>query len=418
MSQIRNYNITEVLKKILFIYQQKKKRNFLISPEDFAFAFDSDNQDDIERKLKTTLLIIKKDFERNKSLNYAPLIFKPRSMFTKGIFLIKDEDLSKVKKNWWKYLKLKYKKNELLRSYETKTVSYIGDVYELDFRSCWEDNYSDISFGNFKYSFFKNQLKDVDTSIFIQKILLNIESKMETFTEIIDEFTEIMDKIKNCLDDYKMTGKFFSYDEFAEALSLKMNYIMHHKKVYAITPPLLSMLCSISNIDNGFFRLYFMKYNSQKEKYSIVNSTYDRMISNITKALKKFLKDSMHSKTKFAVLNKDETSTNNMRSDYLLIGVQLLELFDLVSYTYQAGDRPEFFVRVNSAYPINKIVNDSQYSSKTLELVRNLHCESVGLLKYFFEKLNSNTERWDFIEKYFLGEDLCSQLNVKYKFKQ
>ena len=70
----------------------------MVSPIAFSHIFGDQNMENIDSKLKTTLLIIKKDFDLNPAFNYAPLIFKPRGMFTDGFFMIKDDSIPKLKK--------------------------------------------------------------------------------------------------------------------------------------------------------------------------------------------------------------------------------------------------------------------------------------------------------------------------------
>lgn len=413
MSKITDYNIIAVLKKLIYKYKQSKKRNFLITPEEFAFIFDAENQDEVERRLKTVLLIIKKDFELNSRLNYVPIIFKPRGMYTKGIFLIRDNDIAKVKaQKIWKYLNLRFTKDVLMKTYNYgKTVSYLGDVYELDFRRIWEDKYDHMSFGAFKTKFYNNALNDIDTSIFIPKILLNVESKRYLFGEVLQEFNLVIDKIKLVLDEYHMKKQQFNHIEFADSL-FKMSEGFTKKKLIEVVPPVLTMISSLVELqETNFVKMQFLRFNSKTNKYLIVSSTYARVLYSLKKSLGSFLYDAKTSKNKFSIMNKTDRE-NDMRSNQLLTAVQIAELFELVNYSYQSGDKPEYFVRVNSEYPIKRILENINYHSETLKLVYKMHCDSVRLMKYFFENLKSNEERWDFVEEYFLGVNLIEKYNL------
>ena len=67
---------------------------------EFAYVFANEGcSDKVDAQLKTTLLIIKKDFELISASNYVPLIFKPRSMFTNGYFMINDDFLDDLVKS-------------------------------------------------------------------------------------------------------------------------------------------------------------------------------------------------------------------------------------------------------------------------------------------------------------------------------
>ncbi|MBQ2079412.1 MAG: hypothetical protein II459_07310, partial [Erysipelotrichaceae bacterium] len=101
MSAIRNYHIISVLKKIRDLYLEKEKRNFVVSSDEFAYIFPSAlSSDDVDTKLKTVLLMIQKDFENDSRINFKPLVFKPRSMFTLGYLMIKDQDAHELRSKY------------------------------------------------------------------------------------------------------------------------------------------------------------------------------------------------------------------------------------------------------------------------------------------------------------------------------
>ena len=87
----------------------------------------------------------------------------------------------------------------------------------------------------------------------------------------------------------------------------------------------------------------------------------------------------------------------------LLVSMQILELFELIDYTFSAVDKPEYFVRINSESALKKISENSLYKSDTLATIFEMHQESVCYMKYFFTELKTDEERWEFIENYFLG---------------
>lgn len=95
MSSINDYHIIAVLRKLKKIYEIKNKRNFTVSSDDFSYIFPmSMYRDDVDTKLKTVLLMIQKDFEKNPRINFKPLVFKPRTMFTKGYLMIKKKAIA------------------------------------------------------------------------------------------------------------------------------------------------------------------------------------------------------------------------------------------------------------------------------------------------------------------------------------
>ena len=134
MSRIKNSQIIEVLNKIKNLYYVKRNKNFTVSPDEFSYIFTNNDADKVDSNLKTALLMIQKDFELDPSLNYKPLVFKPRTLFTKGYFLVKDDDMSYFKKGLAiKYSKLYATKESLTTYYNGNKTSFMGDIYTIDF---------------------------------------------------------------------------------------------------------------------------------------------------------------------------------------------------------------------------------------------------------------------------------------------
>lgn len=422
MSQITIYNIIGVLQKIIYKYRQCKKRNFLVSTEEFAHVFIAKDDSEIESKLKATILAIKKDFVRTTS--YVPLIFKPRSMFTKGLFYIPDNKMEYIQSiGWNKYLNKKYDRKDLSKMETGGTsYSYFGDVYEFDFKKCWEEKYNGlyngISFGSFKKQFFTTDDKGINElginkNAFLDRMILNVNAKYgENFENVCNKAYVILDKIKDSLDDIKISGKHFSIDELAQKVSNKLQNGISSRKLSNILDPFINILI---NVDRNvtFGNAKFCEYNSQTNKYHIVSSYYGKMIYDIKNEIKLYFADSLFENERVSIVDSSKDTNKKMRKNLLLVTVQILELFDLITYSLKNGDRPEFFIRVNSEKAILKVLENKNYHSQTLDSIRDLHFSSVDFMTHFFEKLSTNEERWSFIEDYFLGTDLYSKYNVE-----
>lgn len=416
LSRITNYHIIGVLKKILDKYKKLNRRNFLVSTDDFAHIFSAseDNDENIEASLKATIIAIKRDFKSMS--NYVPLVFKPRSMYTKGLFYIPDVKLPLIEEyNWNKYLTVKYDSKQLENmNYEGVVTKFLGKVYEFDFKSCWEEKYNGkydgLTFGNFKRKFFENELENRDRSFMHEKMILTVETKHGNNLETV--FYILKNKL-NCLklvfDEMKMSTKHFSIDEIVNIYSLKDNQ-SNKTFIKRIIEPIINLIIAYSAAKNHKDK--FCDYNTKTDKYHIKSATYDRKISEIQEAVFNYIKGYENTNKRISIVDsKDE----NMRNDPLIIAVQLMELFDIASYNFEAGNKPEFFVRVNSEETIRRVIDNSFYSSQTLKNISNLHYNSVNYMKYFFEKLDNDDDRWQFIEDYFLGN---IENNPKYNIKK
>lgn len=401
MSSIKNYELKNVLQRILNIYKKKQSRNFLVSPEDFShiFSIGKKSDDEIENRLKTVLLMIRKDFELR---GFVPIIFKPRGIFTKGLFLIKDENIQSLRNSrFFSHMKLMYSKSDLKKQSGSVTTSYTGDVYQLNFKSLWEESFTNLSFGDFKRRFFTDELDDELVNHFIPKIILKIDCKDKSLSTTLEQLKEKLNRFTSLLDHLRSENKYVNNNDVVELMS--RFEVSSRRNAELILDPLLDIITSI-NSNNSMFNQGFIRRNSKNQDFLIENSHYTRRIENIIKKSYSLLNGKEGNQTSVILDNPKKRSNFVLRSNVELMIGQLLELFGLADYTIESGNRPEFFIRVNSETSIRKVLEDDYYLSPSVEKVYIRHQSSVELMKKFFGELNTNEERWDFIEDYFLGK--------------
>ena len=84
-------------------------------------------------------------------------------------------------------------------------------------------------------------------------------------------------------------------------------------------------------------------------------------------------------------------------------------LFGLISFEILGGNKPEIFIRINYPEKIRQIVNGKvSYTNSLIEQAKNRHFNDIVILSHFFTKLSSDSDRWKFIENYYLGKVLSN----------
>jgi ATP-dependent DNA helicase RecQ len=107
--------------------------------------------------------------------------------------------------------------------------------------------------------------------------------------------------------------------------------------------------------------------------------------------------------TSFHSLSKDENS---------MIALKLLSIFGYITYEMVGGEEPEIFIRLNDPNKVKNIVlGDTYYSNNYVSKAKQKHDRDVEILLHFFNSLQLDKERWNYIEDYFLGYDVLQ--NVK-----
>lgn len=430
MSAINNYHIKAILSKLREIYQLKKKRNFTISPDDFAYIF-SNSRDfgEAENKLKTAVLMIQKDFELNPHINFKPLIFKPRSMFTRGYFLISEKGVEKLKKSrYYRYFKL-YTSGDSLsnESIETRqvwdvneghyrtenlaqSVRYFGDIYMVDFKRMWDECFDEYTFANFKRLFYQGGLPGLEfAENFTQKYLLTIRTGQANFAEVKDKLNVIIKEIVDVFSRPDIGTRHMTLSEIGDLLASTEHLNLSKDERMVVAENFVNTVNMYKNVSQ-FNNARPFAYNSQTDKYRI--KSQNTLVSTIKKIGKDFgSKFSMSMKgaektfliDDFANRETDGVRPINATKSSEMYIAQLLEAFKLGSYQVVSGERPEYFVRINSITQIEKILNDQGYSSKMVEMVKDRHEKSIEMMTEFFTILDSDSARWDYIERYFVG---------------
>lgn len=415
LSSVKKYEITGVLKKIIEIYNSQKKRNLLVSPEEFAHVFSETKDEDIDNRLKTVLLIIKKDLENNRNTNVYDLIFKPRGMYTEGLYLISDSDFPFFEKHGWnKYLTVFKTKKQMSHEDRGDSVSYNGNVYLLKFKDLWQDLYRDMTFGQFKKAIFDGKIGDFYIGDMLKsKVWLKIESSNDlNFGANINRLKEFLNVFCSTLDYFRAKKEHFQISTFADKLyssnKTLFNSITHCQLVSSTVLYLLNEL-EVNYTVTG--SPYFMQFNSTTNKYSIKSTKYIIKRDEIFRASHRYFKNYLKLKNQMFI-QSNSAKNDKMRSNKLIVIAQIFELLGLANYTIKSGDRPEFFIRVNTVSSLESMISE-YYQSPTINKLREIHDSSINIMDYFFTNISTNEERWRLIENYFLGMDITELLGKK-----
>lgn len=405
MSQIRQYQINKVIMGVYDAYLRNNRRNFLISPQSFShiFAGASKETKEVEctNKLKTCLLMLEKDFWDK--YNFKVLISRPQSIFTKGFVCIIDAYQQNVlKSKYGKYFTFVSPGRKNVKMHNGTYVSDLGDIYSIDLKSVWEDFYPNISFPQFKYWYFYRDSKEQGKYEIMPEIQsgyrprqkITIKAKNENLlSEIKQKMLDEVEYIGDLLFE-KFHHKYFTTNDFVNAISPK----------YGRT--------TANVIGNSLFDLVDPDHQCVKPRKSEDMENYQYTISNGTfkEIMKKsIIKSSLMSKISMcdAAEFTEFIGVTSGEFDLNIIALKLLSLFEFISYEVQGGQEPEIFIRLNDPNKLRAIVKgEIKYSNNYVIRAKQKHERDVDVLLKFFTSLNNSKDRWDFVENYFLGEDV------------
>lgn len=415
MSAIQKTQIIEVMKKVLHIFKSKgNKRNLTISPEDFRYIFTrttgASNDDDLNNKVKTVLLMIEKDFASPRKLGYSPFVARPRSVFGREILLATKEQ------------EKKFMKSRLNPYFET--VCHItSDRYEsilnVNLVGIWEKYYRSKTYPSFKYSIFNNQEREklqhealFNEFNFASGIEVDMADGLE-IDDVLSQYRQILKVFTEFIDEHRITGEQFTTTDLAESLT-RILRIQSGMTARSFAQVLVNAVFEFQKQKNEKLLKERETPSSGSHLY-IINQDLNHFSATMYESIKACLKPRSNYcgslRKVITFLPRSSSDTLSMRLACLGIG----ESRGLFNYQILGGNDAQIYIRINSVGALEKAINEgNNYQNQILTDVRRRHSLSVAMLQYLFThpQLHEKNEIrireysqwfWDQIENYFMG---------------
>ena len=414
MSAIRKSQIIEVMKKVLSIYKEKNNnRNLIISPDDFKYIFvqNKHDEDSLDNKVKTVLLMIEKDFSSPNKLGYSPFVARPRSVFGNDLIFVTNElEQQFIHSHLGKYFSPQF---------EIHGNKYSA-VYQVNLSQIWERYYKKMSFPSFKFSLNNaTELEKLQHKNLFKKFIYTSGIQVSTNNnystdDIIAFYKEILSSFEEFINCKKITNSEFNIVDLG-------NYLMKNIKI-SDKFDARALAETIINSAFEFGKIKKVKFIAERQKFGSNNSSYKiygdaDMFSNfILDSLIKTIcpKDNYFRQGNEIYSFYYRGDSENIDSKIAALGIG--ENRKILNYQIIGGSNPQIYLRMNSVAPLEKVIKQSGvYQNSILQDVLSKQHTSVEMLKYLFtqtqfSKLNAK-ERilkyskwfWDNIENYFMG---------------
>jgi ATP-dependent DNA helicase RecQ len=400
LSSLKQFQVNLVLKKLNSLYHVKQSRNMLVSIEDFQYIFTKDANP--EQKVKSALLVIEKDLLAK--FGYNVLVVRPKSLFSIVFGSIAEDEYSSLKQGFGSYIQIiekqKYAKaitaleggGTLHRKKDSKKV-----FVKIFLDKLWEGHFAEESFPSVKYKFFNQQLLPGVEPLL--KIQIHFKEKINVLWGKFDKSIELLEAAL-----ISFGGRYFKKEELFKSLNQKIDNVATCKK-------LADLLTVFYAERDGFGRNGGFDFNSnnflQEKKKD--NESRFRVVSN---ALVK-VKSQMRKRFQIQFDGLDENAENytsfipaqSPRTRERLKLAYLMEILDLATYEVSGGELPQMFVRINDPQKIHSLAR-KDYVNNVVSGVERRHQNSVDIMTYFFQAKMNDSQRWQYIEEYFLGTDV------------
>ena len=264
----------------------------------------------------------------------------------------------------------------------------------------WEDKFSNLSFPQFKHKFYAEKdkvLGEYAKSVFDRtRIEIQMLDEESTFEGIKEKLLYNVNIVSNILAKFQSKQGEFTMQEFKKELNDQFkNTII------------------AENIANGYFKclenqlliksFYTTKNVEETVKYRIVSSSYRTLAETLifkSGLLKELNECKEHCIVKYKSIEKESMKKNSRI-------LNLLSMFNMIQYDMYGGENPEIFIRINDPERIRSIAEgDIKYNNQIVQRASEKHARDIKVLRKFILELEKDDERWEYIERYFLGKDV------------
>lgn len=405
ISEMRQYQLREMLKKISSIQRAKKRRNLLISAETFEYLF---KENEVENRTKSGLMLLAKDLSNK--YTFPVLVVRPKAMLSKNYVNVPEEIEDQFIERYGKYTQFQEGVSSRTIAARGPGASEIkiysaGKTFLVDMAAIWENCYPDRAFGMFKKEFFERDYV-IGSKNYHVSPRVRVEIRYtDDYPTVIQRMQTVLSAITDIFEKYKNgESKQFTLRQFETDLSdLLGEKILSHDK--------MGLLLDIftENVDENAAYLQSRsqirvlrkrKQTGAEESVYFVSSVgYSRLPNYFSRQL-----DQCSPNTDNNAFFRFYPLTQNKQIE-IMPTLRVLELLGLATYEIRGGEKAEVFIRINDPEKIEHLANSGKYTNHVLQSIQEHHRKNVHLLSAFFTAKLTTTERWELIEQYFLGNE-------------
>lgn len=390
MSAIHKNQLVAVIEKLLTAFREQqrgagltftKKRNaMLLDAENFAYIFGTptSDQDNNIAKVKTALLLIKKDFEKRRG--YSPVVVRPIPLFGRGFFAL---DASTAKK--------------LGRAYPhaIECRDAANGIYNIELEAIWNKDFRELSFPKFKFLVYTQSDQLAFNTAFPMRPAFCVGVH---FLGGGQAYRDASDAVKFFVHRARTEDRYITPKELEDAL-LKAGVV---KRPYAAATFASVFFATLDAYRANFSHGYQGIYTVRPLKSGTVTYRFQQGMQRFFAWMDHWyntIRDQVQGGTCYLVQDGDH---GNCRAASLALG--LFEAMNVLTFEMTGGESSKLYIYMNQTEPLHRIVqNPAAYHNRLLEEIEGRHRISVAMLTFLYEGNFTSEERWNYLEDYFLG---------------
>ena len=403
ISEMKQYQLREMLRKIAFLLKRKNQNSFFLSPDAYLYLF---GNRELENKVKNGLLLLEKDLELKNG--YPVITVRPRAMLTQSFVNVPLSAVKNFEQDFGENVtRLKDRTKRILVSrnkrYESDTtIINSGDIYALNMPAIWASHFQNMSFSQFNHRFFAGELFTCASGErFAPRIQIRAEYKY-LFPELLEKLKNCCTVIANIFRGAKSRGEMFTAEDFKKELIEGFGESFDRTDFAGM---ILSLFVADLSHNVGFRansdRLKFIasrKSPSGAIVYRVMNTGYLTMPNYFVQLAAQCPPGADNIYQAFIPIGKSNKQPERLRL------LSFLELFGLASYQVRGSQNMEIFIRANDMHKLAEM-DFSKYTNDVLTDIRRRHRAAQDVMMNFMAGAFTSPQRWDIIEDYFLGRE-------------
>lgn len=404
---IKQYQIKEIANVLHKMYRKSRKRKLLVSPESFSHIFDTS---EVDAKVKSGLMLLINDLQGKHG--FKAITIKPRAMYTSQFISIPQSIKEEFLRKYGKYTSIVNQtgKTRVESGYGYRTdvkISLLAEVYEIQLGELWEEQFDHLTFPQFKYQFFKNELFNFEEAV-IPKMRLTIDYSSKSYEETKQNFIQLANNIRNTFLAIARNRNLseFKFNDFYNQFCSKYDEKSKPRQEF------VRLLLDVFSFNDGFFNATsqpLWKFVQKRKKadsvepvYRLVTKKYNYVSQNLNRYIGD-LAPNLNDEAYTVFINIPDRGSEN--KDFKLLCATIMQLFELASFEVQGGKNAQIFVQINDPNKLSQIANSPNYRNGLLQNITKKHDKAIDFMNKFLSEPYSDEERWDIIELFFLGRD-------------
>jgi len=344
---------------------------------------------DALQKARVSLFLIQKDLEYRYR---KPMLYRKNENY-QFLYFTSDEETGNQIQQAYKDIVRFYRKKRVRKTATNGMITDKGPIYSVDITKLWETGEKDFTIRSLVYRFF-NESHTIFPGHTIHPLTMakiEINKNLESIERIFSKLLEIAEEFCQIARSYQ------SEKELERFLEQRIKGVegLHNKKRELI----------------AIFKNQFgTSQNYEAEKLLFVCTDNDTTKFKRIKAVPRISR--WHDKLQ-EILNQQQ---NNHQIEYIfhpnstLIKpvLNILDILNLAKVNYHGGRNTVITMRCADTHARKKLLQLSAKDYKCLLIrnIRNKQNKELEIARTFYKADITNEQRWDYLERYFLGEEM------------